>query len=123
MNRIELQEALDARGVDPFDYYIVGVSEGGLRGGGELVLKPDGSRWVVYTTERGEDFNHKYFENEDAAAHYLFEQAIWKPPVGRPPTPEETERARLIQERQLARRRDWLRGQGRDPDTGLPVDS
>jgi uracil-DNA glycosylase len=122
VDRYELKQMLDARGVNPSAYYIVGVSPGGMHSAGELVLGRDGDRWVVFRSDRGEEFGHQYFDDEAAAANYLLRKASWTPPPPKRLTAEERERARVLQEQQLEEHRDWLRRQGRDPDTGLPVD-
>lgn len=124
MNRVELQEALDAEEVHPRAYYIVGISKGGFQGHGELVLDRDGSRWVIYTTERGEDFDHEYFATEDEACQYVLATLREDKERSIPYaiTREEEERARRIQERQGAQYEEWLRSKGRDPKTGRPVE-
>ncbi len=119
MNCLELEEALEERGVKPHRYYIVGVTRRSLSGNGELVLDHDGTRWMTYGYDRGDEVDRRYFDTEEEACDYLFGEMTKPPrPKGPPLTPEQEERARRLQAEQEA----WLREQWRARKTGLTRD-
>jgi hypothetical protein len=121
MTRDELGQALVEKGVDPYDYFIAGVSTGAPRSLGELVLEQRGPRWVVYTFERGVESDHQYFATEDQACRHMI-NALEPAPEDVGQLTEEDERlAREIAASNAQEMRDWLIAQGRDPETGRPV--
>ena len=66
VNARELQAALDQLGIDPSRYSLKGgTPEDGF------AMKREGTRWIVYYSERGGRYSIEKFTTEDAACRYL----------------------------------------------------
>jgi hypothetical protein len=73
VNRWELKQALDEAGIRPNSYVIEDVTEGRhWPDQGGLALHRDGDRWVVFTGERGQYYDHLYFPTEEEACRYFY---------------------------------------------------
>ena len=63
-----LREFLDKQGINRIEYALGSQMAAGL---GELVINKMKDFWVVYTTERGENFDVAIFSNEFHAVNYF----------------------------------------------------
>ena len=64
----QVRQFLDKKGVNGQEYTLGSQTSPGM---GELVLRPINQFWVVYTTERGTNFDMAIFTNEFHAINYF----------------------------------------------------
>ncbi len=70
MNREELEKKLKMTGVPEYIYNLTDHGKKDER----LCLERDQDKWSVYYSERGIKTTNKYFDSEDAACQFLYEQ-------------------------------------------------
>ena len=66
MTKDELEQILQTEKVDPRSYSLDGGDADDT-----LCLGHEDGRWVVYYSERGKRYNHRWFSTESAACQYL----------------------------------------------------
>lgn len=71
MKREELKKILDDEWVAPYEYSLFGENDSGL-----IMERQRDGKWLVYISDKGEKFSERFFETEDEACQYVYENLM-----------------------------------------------